>query len=151
VFCELLGDMEMVFCVAPHHPLARHDGPLSAAMIAHHRIIAVADSARTLAPMTVGVMPGQEVLTVPSMATKLEALMRGLGCGSLPVSMVRRHVEAGRLIQLPTFQEKRVYPMHYAWRNTGQRPAKALSWWLGQLQSEATRRSLLEQHEGLLL
>jgi DNA-binding transcriptional LysR family regulator len=151
VFCELLGDLEMVFCVAPHHPLARHDGPLSAAIIAHHRIIAVADSARTLEPMTVGVMPGQEVLTVPSMATKLEALMRGLGGGSLPVSMVRRHVEAGRLIQLPTFQEKRLFPMHYAWRNTGQRPAKALAWWLGQLQSETTRRALLEQHEGLLL
>lgn len=151
VFCELLGDMEMVFCVAPHHPLARHDGPLSAATISQHRIIAVADSARSLAPMTVGVMPGQEVLTVPSMATKLEGLMRGLGCGSLPVSMVRRHVEAGRLLQLPTFQEKRVFPMHYAWRNTGQPPAKALSWWLGQLQSTATRRSLLEQHEGLLL
>ncbi len=151
VFCELLGDMEMVFCVAPHHPLSHHAGPLSAATIAGHRIIAVADSARTLAPMTVGVMPGQEVLTVPSMATKLEALMRGLGCGSLPVPMVRRHVEAGRLIQLPTYQEKRVFPMHYAWRNTGQRPGKALAWWLQQLQSQATRSGLLEQHEGLLL
>ena len=151
VFCEPLGDMEMVFCVAPHHPLARQEGVLSAAVIAQHRIIAVADSARTLAPMTVGVMPGQEVLTLPSMATKLEALMRGLGCGSLPVSMVRRHIEAGRLVAPPTYQEKRVFPMHYAWRNTGQRPAKALAWWLGQLQSAATRRALVEQHEGLLL
>ena len=151
VFCELLGDLEMVFCVAPHHPLAKLEGVLSAAEIARHRIIAVADSARTLAPMTVGVMPGQEVLTVPSMATKLEALMRGLGCGSLPISMVRRHIEAGRLVAPSTYQERRLLPMHYAWRNTGQRPAKALAWWLSQLQSAATRRALVEQHEGLLL
>jgi len=151
VFCELLGDMEMVFCVAPHHALARQEGVLSAADIAQHRIIAVADSARSLAPMTVGVMPGQEVLTVPSMATKLEALMRGLGCGSLPVSMVRRHIEAGRLVAPPTYQEKRLFPMHYAWRNTGQPPGKALAWWLEQLQAPKTREALVHQHEGLLL
>jgi DNA-binding transcriptional LysR family regulator len=151
VICEALGPLEMVFCVAPHHALAAEPGPLTAAQIAAHRVVAVADSARQMAPMTVGVVPGQEVLTVPNMATKLEALLRGLGCGSLPTSMVRRHVEAGRLVQIPTYQGQRLSPMHYAWRNTGHPPAKALAWWLRQLQSEATRRALLEQHEGLLL
>ncbi|MFN5048174.1 LysR family transcriptional regulator [Roseateles sp.] len=151
VFCERLVDMEMVFCVAPHHALARHEGVLSAADIAQHRIIAVADSARSLAPMTVGILPGQEVLTVPSMALKLEALLRGLGCGSLPASMVRRHLEAGRLVAPPTYQEKRLFPMHYAWRNTGQPPGKALAWWLEQLQAPKTREALVNQHEGLLL
>jgi len=151
VVCEVLGPMEMVFCVAPHHPLAGFEGVLTSAEIARHRIVAVADTARHLAPMTVGVVPGQEVLTVPSMAVKLEAMLRGLGVGSLPTPMVRRHVEAGRLVMKQTFQGRRVSPMHYAWRNTGHRPAKALAWWLDRLKSEATRRSLLEQHEGLLL
>jgi len=151
VICEMLGPMEMVFCVAPHHPLAKVETILTSADLAPHRIVAVADTARSLAPMTLGVMPGQEVLTVPSMATKLEALVRGLGCGFLPTPMVRRHVEAGRLLMKATFQGKRVSPMNYAWRNTGHPPAKALAWWLKQLQSETTRRALLEQHEGLLL
>jgi len=151
VVCEVLGPMEMVFCVAPHHPLAGFEGVLTSAEIARHRIVAVADTARSLAPMTVGVVPGQEVLTVPSMAIKLEAMLRGLGVGSLPTPMVRRHVDAGRLVQKETFQGKRISPMHYAWRNTHHRPAKALAWWLDRLRSEATRRSLLEQHEGLLL
>jgi DNA-binding transcriptional LysR family regulator len=151
VLCETLGDMEMVFCVAPHHPLANAAEPLSASTIAGHRLVTVADTARQLAPTTIGVMPGQDVLAMPSMAAKLEALMRGLGCGSLPTPMVRRHVEAGRLVRKTTFQGRRVIPMHYAWRNTGQPPAKALAWWLQQLQSETTRRALLEQHEGLLL
>ena len=151
VVCEVLGPMEMVFCVAPHHPLAEFEGVLTSAEIARHRIVAVADTARSLAPMTVGVVPGQEVLTVPSMATKLEAMLRGLGVGFLPTPMVRRHIDAGRLVRKETFQGKRISPMHYAWHNTGHRPAKALAWWLERLKSEATRRSLLEQHEGLLL
>ncbi len=151
VICEVLGPMEMVFCVAPHHALAKVEGTLTSADLAPHRIVAVADTARSLAPITLGVMPGQEVLTVPSMATKLEALVRGLGCGFLPTSMVRRHVEAGRLLIKPTFQGKRVSPMNYAWRNTGHPPAKALAWWLKQLHNETTRRALIEQHEGLLL
>ncbi|MCZ8075038.1 MAG: LysR substrate-binding domain-containing protein, partial [Paucibacter sp.] len=87
----------------------------------------------------------------PSMAAKLEALMRGLGCGSLPTPMVRRHIEAGRLVLKLREQEPGVVPMHYAWRDNGQPPARALAWWLSQLQSSATRRALLEQHEGLLL
>ena len=147
----LLGEMEMLFCVAPHHPLAGLDEPLAAAEIARHRIVAVADTARSFEPVTVGVVPGQEVLTLPSMAAKLEAIIRGLGCGSLPSAMLRRHVEAGRLVVKTTFQQRRVFPLHYAWRNTGQPPAKALAWWLQQLKSSATRQALLQQHEGLLL
>ncbi|WP_457426648.1 LysR family transcriptional regulator [Roseateles sp. P5_E7] len=151
IHCEPSGELEFAFCVAPHHPLANLPEPLTAGQIAEHRIIAVADSARLLAPITVGVLPGQDVLTVPSLATKLEALLRGLGCGSLPAPMVRRHVEAGRLVRKATYEGRRTGQMHYAWRETGQAPGKALAWWLDRLRSETTRKALLEQHEGLLL
>jgi DNA-binding transcriptional LysR family regulator len=151
IHCEPGGELEFAFCVAPHHPLARLPEPLTASQIAEHRIIAVADSARLLAPITVGLLPGQDVLTVPSLATKLEALLRGLGCGSLPVPMVRRHVEAGRLVRKATYEGRRAGQMHYAWRDTGHAPGKALAWWLDRLRSETTRKALLEQHEGLLL
>jgi len=149
--CEAGGELEFAFCVAPHHPLANLPEPLTAAQIAEHRIIAVADSARLLAPRTVGLLPGQDVLTVPSLATKLEAMMRGLGCGSLPVPMVRRHVEAGRLVRKATYEGRRASLMHYAWRDAGQTPGKALAWWLDKLRGPATQKALLEQHEGLLL
>ncbi|MFG6486042.1 LysR family transcriptional regulator [Roseateles sp. BYS78W] len=151
IHCEPAGELEFAFCVAPHHPLAELPEPLTAVQIAEHRIIAVADSARTLKPITVGLLPGQDVLTMPSMATKLEALLRGLGCGSLPASMVRRHVEAGRLVRKATYEGRRAGVMHYAWRDNGQTPGRALAWWLDRLRSETTRRALLEQHEGLLL
>jgi DNA-binding transcriptional LysR family regulator len=151
IHCEAAGELEFAFCIAPHHPLADLPEPLTASQIAEHRIIAVADSARLLAPLTVGVLPGQDVLTVPSLATKLEGLLRGLGCGSLPVPMVRRHIEAGRLVRKATYEGHRTGKMHYAWRDTGHAPGKALAWWLDKLRSDTTRKALLEQHEGLLL
>ncbi|TXI23758.1 MAG: LysR family transcriptional regulator [Roseateles sp.] len=151
VFTEPVGEIEFWFCVAPHHPLAALPEPLSSAQIAEHRIVAVADSARRIAPITVGLLPGQDVLTVPSLATKLEAMLRGLGCGSLPTPMVRRHVEAGRLVRKTLHEGRRSGVLHYGWRNTGHAPGKALAWWLERLGSDTTRRALLEQHEGLLL
>jgi DNA-binding transcriptional LysR family regulator len=151
IHCEPGGELEFAFCVAPHHPLANLPEPLSASQIAEHRIVAVADSARLLAPITVGVLPGQDVLTVPSLAIKLEALMRGLGCGSLPAPMVRRHVEAGRLVRKATYEGRRAGKMNYAWRDSGSTTGKALAWWIDKLRGPATQRALLEQHEGLLL
>ena len=38
---------------------------------------------------TENLLPGQDVLTVSSMAAKIEALQRGLGCGFIPEAMVR--------------------------------------------------------------
>jgi DNA-binding transcriptional LysR family regulator len=145
VACEVMGDQAWVFVVAPTHPLAAVEGSLSASQIAEHRIVTVADTARQLAPLTLGIVPGQDVLTLPSLGAKLQAQLRGLGCGWLPESMVRESVARGLLIVKDTYDNRRA-TLHYAWRTSGQPPAKALSWWLGQLKSEATRRALLEQH-----
>ncbi|MBN8505516.1 MAG: LysR family transcriptional regulator [Burkholderiales bacterium] len=145
VACEVLGEQAWLFVVAPSHPLAALPEPLTAAQIAEHRIITVADTARTLTPLTVGVMPGQDVLTLPSLGAKRTAQLRGLGCGWLPEPMVRDAIAAGQLVAKETYDTRRV-TLHYAWRSAGSPPAKALSWWLQQLKSDATRRALLAQH-----
>jgi DNA-binding transcriptional LysR family regulator len=147
-----LGRMGFVFCVAPHHPLASTEGPLSDAELVHHRAIAVADSAQRLARQTVNLLPGQDVLTVSNMRAKLEALLRGLGCGFLPEPWARPHLEAGQLVQRPTSRGDRLATLHYAWR-AERGPAglgRALQWWLGQLDSPATREALVERQAGRL-
>ena len=148
--CEALGEIEFVFAVAAHHPLAGQPEPLGLNTLAAHRVVTVADTARDLQPLTFGVLPGQDVLTMPSMAAKLEAQLRGLGCGFLPEPLVRRHVEAGRLVRKQTEQPPRIARLHYAWRQNGVQRGKALDWWLDRLKSPATRRALLEQHQGLI-
>jgi DNA-binding transcriptional LysR family regulator len=147
-----LGEVPFVFCVAPHHPLAQATGPLTDAQLVHHRAVAVADTAQRLTPMTVNLLPGQDVLTVPSMRTKLEALLRNLGCGFLPEPQARPHLEAGHLVHKETARPAAVAQLHYAWR--AERGAlglgRALQWWLTQLESPTTQRALLERHAGPL-
>src|ERR1700716_854036 len=56
---EALGKIEFVFAVAPTHPLANVSHQLGKADLHQYRAIAVADSARLLAPRTVGLLFGQ--------------------------------------------------------------------------------------------
>jgi hypothetical protein len=89
--------MPFVFAVAAHHPLAAVEGPLTTIQIAKHRIVAVGDTSRNLPARTHGVLAGQDVLVVPTMRDKLEAQIRGLGCGWLPAPMAQPHIESGVL------------------------------------------------------
>ena len=147
-----LGDLPFVFCVAPHHPLAGATEPLADEQLVLHRAVAVADTAQRMAPMTVNLLPGQDVLTVPSMRTKLEALLRCLGCGFLPEPLARPHLEAGHLVRKDTVRGQPVAALHYAWRaDRGPHSlGRALQWCLAQLESPATRKALLVRHAGPL-
>jgi len=89
---------------------------------------------------------------VPSMRAKLEALLRGLGCGYVPEPLARPHLEAGHLVQKATTQGDRLARLYYAWRAEHGRQSlgRALQWWLQQLESPTTRRALIERHAGPL-
>ena len=147
-----LGNVTFVFCVAPHHALATAAEPLSDAQLVHYRAIAVADTAQRLAPITLNLLPGQDVLTVPNMRSKLEAMLRGLGCGFVPEPLARAHLEVGHLVAKQTVRSEPVAHLHYAWR-AERGPfglGRALQWWLDQLARPATRRALMERHAGPL-
>ena len=154
---RLLGEVDFVFAMAPHHPLAQVDGPLSDAQILAHRAVAVADSAQKLSPVTVNLLPGQDVFTVPTMAAKIEALIRCLGVGFVPEPQVREQLRLGRLAARPVQRARLPAQLGYAWRSAATtQPRKApqglaLQWWLAQLDSPATRRALLERYIGLPL
>ncbi|MES2786853.1 MAG: LysR family transcriptional regulator [Pseudomonadota bacterium] len=140
-----LGDLPFIYVVAPHHPLAAIEGPLADQVLLRHRAIAVADSVRHGVAVTFGLLPGQDVLTVPSMQAKLDAQLRGLGGGFVPEPMARPYVQTGRLVVKEVERSARVPRMTYAWR-TNPPPGRGLQWWLSQLESATTRRALLEQH-----
>ncbi len=142
-----LGEVRFSYVVAPHHPLAALPEPLSDALLQRHRAVAVADSVQRRTGMSFGLLAGQDVLTVPSMRAKLDAQLRGLGGGFVPEPMALPYVESGRLVAKQVQQAARVTRMNYAWRDSGSaQPGRALGWWLGQLESPATRRALLERH-----
>lgn len=146
------GEVPFVFVIAPHHRLAAAPEPITDDVLLNHRAVAVSDSALRLAPQTVNLLPGQDVLTVPTLEAKIEAQIRGLGCGFLPEPMVRSLLAAGRLVERRTARPPFVARLHYAWRSERQAmQGLALQWWLKQLESPATRRALVERHAGTLI
>ena len=142
-----LGEVEFVYAIAPHHPLANAAEPLSDKTIQQHRAVAVADSIQRGTGMTFGLLGGQDVFTVASMHAKLDAQLRGLGGGYLPRCMADSYIETGRLVLKKTERPYRMVPISYAWRGASATvQGRALQWWLQQLESTTTRAALLEQH-----
>lgn len=141
-----LGPLSFVFAVAPHHPLAQAPEPLEDALLREHRAVAVADSIQRGDGLTVNLLGGQDVFTVATMATKLQAQLRGLGAGFLPEHMARPFIEAGYLVVKKLKRPPPQAHSHYAWREgPGLAQGKALGWWLSQLASPLTRQALLGQ------
>ena len=82
VHLKELGQLPFVFAIAPHHPLAGATQPLSDAELLRHRAVAVADSAHRLIPLTVNLLPGQDVLTVSDMTVFCKRAARS--CAATP-------------------------------------------------------------------
>jgi len=139
---KTLGNTRFVYAVAPHHPLAKAVEPITDSMMLAHRVVAVADSVQRGSGLTIGLLGGQDVFTVPGMLAKLDAQMRGLGVGFLPEYLARPYIDAGRLVEKKVSQKPRNMRVSYAWRATD---GKALRWWLRQLESPKTRSALLER------
>jgi DNA-binding transcriptional LysR family regulator len=138
-----LGEMPFLFVVAPGHPLAGVTGPITDDLLRPHRMVALADSARQMTPMTVGLLPGQDVLTVPSMALKIDAQLRGLGCGYLPEPLIRDALAMGQLVEKQRMPVRRPATLSYAWRVSGGQGGPAQHWWLERLGLARTRQALL--------
>lgn len=137
-----LGRLGFAFCVAPHHPLAKAAQPLGAADIEAHCAVSLADTTHHLRPTTRGLLAAQQTLVMPTMQTKIEAQIRGLGCGYLPRPLAQPYLSRGVLVELATgdgvpLQEELVY----AWRSQAQ--GEALKWWLQKLQSRRLCQRLL--------
>ena len=151
VHVQPLGDVPFVFAVAPHHPLATAPEPLPDSLIGQHRVVAVADTTQRGAGVSIGLLSGQDVLTVPTMQHKLEAQLRGIGCGFLPLPLAQAYAQSGRLVLKTVQRGPRVARVGYAWRTnpgqTGADPAanqgRAMQWWLAQLAHKKTREALL--------
>ena len=141
---RILGTIRFVYAVAPHHPLAKATQVITNEMMLAHRVVAVADSVQRGGGMTVGLLGGQDVFTVPGMLAKLDAQVRGLGAGFLPEYLARPHITSGKLVEKQVAQPPRVVQASYAWLNSADKNSgRALQWWLQQLEKSTTRSALL--------
>lgn len=136
-----LGTLRFVFMVAPTHPLASQPEPLGTDAIMHHRAVAAADSSRSLAPRTSGLISGQDVFTVPSMRAKIAAQAAGLGVGHIPAHLAPIEEAAGRLVRRRVTEPQPDMALSIAWRNAHR--GKALEWFVQRLDDPSLRAQLL--------
>jgi DNA-binding transcriptional LysR family regulator len=137
-----LGNVSFAFCVAPHHPLAREPDPLTRERVAGHCAVVVGDTARAIAPQTRGLLQSQLTLIMPNIEAKIEAQIRGLGCGYLPRALAQPYLGRGVLVERETLagrpqDENLVYACH------PQARGRALKWWLAQLEAPSMRAGLI--------
>ncbi len=128
---HVLGNIEFVFAVAPHHPLATLNTALDPKDIIKYRAVAAADSSRSLPPRTSGILTGQDVLTVSDMQEKIHAQMAGLGVGYLPKKLAEPLVQQGLLVIKTVTEPKPEVMSQLAWRSKG---GKAQLWLVKALQ-----------------
>lgn len=138
---RMLGYKDFVFAVAPTHPLAALPEPLKHEQILAHRAVAIGDSSRSLPPRSVGLLTGQDVLTLPDLESKVAAQAAGLGCGYLPAHAAAPLVKAKRLVAKEVDEIKPAGNLYYAWRS--REKGKALRWFLQRLEDQDVRASLL--------
>lgn len=136
-----LGQMEWVFAISPHHPLARVRGALARDKILEHRAVVVADSSRETQGRVYGTVNGQRVLAVPSMRAKIHAQCQGLGVGWLPRRRVASLLARGELVEKKTVDSREPNVLYVAWH--GDREGRALAWWLERLRDPRLAQALL--------
>jgi DNA-binding transcriptional LysR family regulator len=137
-----LGQIPFVFTVSPAHPLARVPHPLTKEELQQYRAISVADSARRLPARTVGLLFGQDVLTVPDMRTKYEFQVAGSGFGFLPEPWARHGIASGLLIAKEVEEARPAETFYLAWRIADD--GQALKWWTDRMQKNPSLLQLLK-------
>ncbi len=137
---RLMGVVDFVFAIAPGHPLADMAEPLQRADIQHFRAIVASDSSRNMAPRTSGLLAGQDTLSVPDTAAKLEAHRLGLGVGYLPRHLVQNDLATGRLILKGVKEPKPQTQIFLAWQSDHK--GKALDWFTQHINQKTVRKFL---------
>lgn len=130
---EIIGTTEFVFAVSPQHPLAAIDKPLGKAELYQFKAIAVSDTVRKMPPRTVGLLFGQDSLTLPNMRSKYEFQLAGVGFGFLPEPLARDAIEKGLLVEKQVEEPRQPEPHYLAWRS-GEEGA-GLKWWIDKMKA----------------
>ncbi len=115
--------------------------PIADSVIQRHRAVSIADTSRLLPPRTVGLVSGQDVLTVPSLEAKAAAHVAGLGVGFLPRWIAEREAQAGHLRILEVAGVRPEGDLLLAWR--ANRDGRALQWFVKRLEDPLVVAELL--------
>ena len=136
-----LAPVELVFAAAPFHPICSQPQPIADAVIQQHRGVSIADTSRLLPPRTVGLVSGQDSLTVPTLEAKTAAQIAGLGVGYLPRWIAEREALAGHLRILEVEGVRLQTDLLAAWRAGHE--GRALKWFVKRFEDPLVAAELV--------
>jgi len=134
--CHILGNMTFVFAVAPDHPLASAEEPLSEDDICRFPAAVAADSSRALPAGHAGIFHQQRTLTGATIDHKIAMQKAGLGVGWLPRARVQALLASGQLIEKRVDEPRQPIALQAA-RHADDK-GKALMWFWHRLIKDAT-------------
>ncbi len=140
-----MGPLSWDFVVAPEHPLAKIDEPLSLEMIQQYRSICIQDTSRVFSKGYNLLLDNQQVLMVPSFRAAIECLLRGLGVTILPSHFVQPYIEKGQLVKKDVNELKYNDGCLLAWNKENM--GNGLKWVLDWLGSESWLNKVWLQHD----
>ncbi|CAM3711584.1 LysR substrate-binding domain-containing protein [Vibrio aerogenes] len=121
---ETLGSISFIWVAATDHYVHKRRGVFDEEARLKYRIIAISDTAREQPPLSVNILHKQPRMTVTTMAAKCEALVDGLGIGTLPKQVADAYIEQGKL-RLIDGTDTRTSELVLAWRRNKMGEAKS--------------------------
>ncbi|MCG3735524.1 LysR family transcriptional regulator [Vibrio cincinnatiensis] len=125
VKAESLGKITMVWVAANEHYVHKRRGAFDEEARQKYRVIAIADTAREQPAMSVNILQKQPRLTVTNFNAKCQALVDGLGIGTLPLSVAEPLIASGQLKIIEGSEDKQI-DIILAWRRN--KIGEAKSW-----------------------
>ncbi len=126
VKAERLGPMTMIWVAAADHYVHRRQGEFNDQARQKYRVIAIADTAREQPAMSMNILEKQPRLTVSNFNAKCQALLDGLGIGTLPLQVAEPLIANGQLKKIAGSQDKQI-EIVMAWRRNTTGEAKSWS------------------------
>nr|WP_321460762.1 LysR family transcriptional regulator [uncultured Vibrio sp.] len=131
---EKIGKMTMLWvAAASHYVHKRSGGDFDEAAREKYRIIAIADTAREQPALSMNIIQKQPRLTVTNFTAKVDALIAGLGIGTLPSQIALPLIDSGEL-KLIEGTEPLPMDIILAWRRNTMGEAK--SWCIQYLKKK---------------
>lgn len=130
-----LASIEMIPAAAPAHPLALRKGPVSDKHLT--RAVQIVLSERSESGVADQAVLSPHTWRVADLHTKHEMIRAGLGWGNLPEHLVRKDLQAGKLVELRLEQERTVPLWAIYKKETVLGPAHR--WLLGKLSAFCER------------
>ncbi|WP_332402939.1 LysR family transcriptional regulator [Vibrio metschnikovii] len=121
---ERLGSMSLIWVAASDHYVHRRRGEFDEQARQKYRVIAIADTAREQPAMSINILEKQPRLTVSNFNAKCQALVEGLGIGTLPIQIAQPLIANGQLQKISGSMDKHI-DIVMAWRRNTTGEAKS--------------------------